>query len=178
MADFVTAFQWMIESEDSRQQCAVVPDSTPAGAAGPCFAISGINSGSYPGDYASIAALPQGSRLAAVEAFYKKQYWSSWYDQLVSDDLAKRVFDFAVNGGPGTAVKTLQRAVNSLGGNLTVDGGWGPMTLAAVNAANQAALVQAFVNTRVAYYQLIAANNPANAQFLQGWIARAEKQSA
>ncbi|MGB6742515.1 MAG: putative peptidoglycan-binding domain-containing protein [Terracidiphilus sp.] len=178
MADFVTAFQWMMQSEDSQLACAVVPDSTPAGATGPCYAISGINSGSFPADYAAIAALPQGSRLPAVQAFYQKQFWNNWLEQLVSDDVAKRVFDFAVNGGPGAAVKTLQRAVNALGGNLTVDGGWGPMTLAAANAADQVALEQAFINARVAFYQEIAANNPSDAQFLHGWTARALKQDA
>jgi len=178
MADFVTAFQWMMLSEDSQLQCAVVPDSTPAGATGPCYAISGINSGSFPADYATIAALPQSSRLPAVQQFYQKQFWNSWFDQLISDDVAKRVFDFAVNGGPGTAVKTLQRAVNALGGNLTVDGGWGPMTLAAANAADQAALAQAFIDARVAHYQEIVANDPSDAQYLKSWTARAEKQDA
>ena len=178
MADFVTAFQWMMQSEDSQLACAVVPDSTPAGATGPCYAISGVNSGSFPQDYATIAALPQGSRLPAVQQFYQTQFWNSWFDQMISDDVAKRVFDFAVNGGPGTAVMTLQRAVNALGGNLTVDGGWGPNTLAAANAADQAALEQAFINARVAHYQQIAANNPSDAQYLNGWTARAQKQDA
>jgi hypothetical protein len=178
MADYLTAFQWMMLSEDSQLQCAVVPDSTPAGATGPCYAISGINSGSFPQDFSAIEALPQGSRLAAVQQFYQKQFWNSWFEQLVSDDVAKRVFDFSVNGGPGTAVKTLQRAVNALGGNLTVDGGWGPNTLAAANGADQTALTQAFINARVAYYQQIAAENPSDAQYLAGWTARAQKLDA
>jgi hypothetical protein len=178
VADFLTAFQWMMQWEDSRLECAVVPDSTPAGATPPCYAISGINSGSFPLDYEAIAALPQGSRLSAVRQFYQNQFWNNWFDQMISDDVAKRVFDFAVNGGPGTAVKTLQRAVNALGGTLTVDGGWGPNTLAAANAADQAALQQAFINARVAYYQQIAANNSSEAQYLGVWTARAQKQDA
>lgn len=174
MADFVTAFQWCMRSEDSQMACAMVPDSTPAGATGPCHAISGINSGLWPDQFATIAALPQASRLPAVQAFYEAHYWNNWFAQLISDDLAKRVFDFSVNGGGGTAVKTLQQAVNILGGNLTVDGGWGPATLAAANGANQAALVQAFIATRVAHYQAIVAANPVDAQYLKGWLARAQ----
>ncbi len=174
MADFLTAFQWMMQSEDARHACAVVPDSTPVGATGPCYAISGVNSGAWPQQYATIAALPQGSRLPAVQAFYEQYFWNHWYAQLVSDDLAKRVFDFAVNGGRETAVKTLQKAVNTLGGNLTVDGGWGPLTLAAVNAANQQALMQAFIAARVAYYRQVVANTPDDQQYLKGWLARAQ----
>lgn len=174
MANFITAFQWMIQNEDAQQACAVVPDATPMGAAGPCYAISGINSGSWPGEYAAIEALPQGSRLQAVQGFYQQHFWNNWFTQMVSDELAKRVFDFSVNGGAGTAVQTLQKAVNALGGSLTVDGGWGPMTLAAVNAADQAALVTAFINARVAHYQAIAAANPADGQYLKAWTARAQ----
>jgi lysozyme family protein len=163
-----------MQNEDSRMACAQVPDAAPAGCAGPCFAISGINSGAWPADFATIAALPQASRAPAVEAFYQAHFWNNWFAQLTSDDLAKRVFDFAVNGGSGSAVKTLQQAVNALGGTLTVDGGWGPNTLAAVNAADQQALVQAFIAARVAHYQAIAAANPADAQYLNSWLARAQ----
>jgi hypothetical protein len=174
MADFTTAFQWAMRFEDPEMACVQVPDAAPAGCPPPCYAISGINSGAWPQQFASIVALPEGSRVPAVEAFYKAQFWNLWFDQLASDDLAKRVFDFSVNGGSGTAVRTLQQAVNILGGNLTVDGGWGPMTLAAANAANQAALVAAFVATRVAHYQAIVAANPTDAAYLKGWLSRAQ----
>jgi lysozyme family protein len=128
----------------------------------------------WPQQYATIAALPQDARLTAVQDFYQQSYWNNWYAQLVSDELAKRVFDFGVNGGSGTAVQTLQKAVNALGGSLTVDGGWGPMTLAAVNAADQAALVQAFIAARVAHYMAIVAGNPVDQKYLKGWLMRAQ----
>ncbi|HUA93226.1 MAG TPA: putative peptidoglycan-binding domain-containing protein [Terracidiphilus sp.] len=174
MANFDIAFQWAMTAEDPRMACTVAPDATPAGCTGPCYAISGINSGLWPADFASISSLPQGSRPGAVQAFYKAHYWNDWFAQLGSDDLAKRVFDFSVNAGSGAAVKTLQQAVNSLGGNLATDGGWGPRTLTAANAADQAALVQAFIAARVAHYRAIAAANPADAQYLKGWLARAQ----
>jgi lysozyme family protein len=174
MADYNVAFQWMMQFEDPGMVCAQVPDAAPEGNPGPCYAISGINSCVWPADFAQIAALPQASRAPAVQAFYQARFWNRWYAQLTSDDVAMRVLDFAVNGGPGTAVKTLQNAVNSLGGNLTVDGEWGPLTLGATNATDPTELVPAFQDERVAYYQDIVANNPADAQYLDGWIARAE----
>jgi type VI secretion system secreted protein VgrG len=174
MADFTVAFQWAMQFEDPLMGCAQVPDAAPAGAVGPCYAISGINSGAWPTQFASIAALAQGTRSSAVESFYQAEFWNNWFAQMVSDDVAKRVFDFGVNAGSGTSVKTLQQAVNALGAKVTVDGGWGPLTLAAANAASSAALVHAFIAARVAHYQAIAAANPADAVYLKGWLKRAQ----
>jgi lysozyme family protein len=175
MADFITAFQWTMQFEDPQMACAQVPDATPAGFTGPCYSISGINSGAWPADFATIAAMPQASRAPAVQNFYQSSFWNNWFAQLNTDDLAKRVFDFAVNGGPGTSVMTLQRAVNALGGKLNVDGGWGPLTVAAANSGDPTAMVQAFISARVAYYQAIVAANPANTQYLNVWLARAQR---
>jgi hypothetical protein len=127
VADCDVAFQWMMQFEDPTMACAQTPDAAPAGNPGPCNAISGFNSCVWPADFTNIAALPQASRAPAAQAFYQAHFWNKWYAQVTSDDVAKRVFDFAVNGGSGTAVKTLQNAINSLGGSLTVDGGWGPL---------------------------------------------------
>jgi type VI secretion system secreted protein VgrG len=105
--------------------------------------------------------------------------WNQWFAQIVSDDVCKRVFDFAVNAGGGKAVRCLQKAVNSLAAPdamlLAVDGGWGPMTLGAANAVDPASLTAAFQAQRVADYQTIAAANPNLAKYLAEWIARAER---
>jgi len=174
MADFNLAFQWTMQFEDPRMECAQVPDVPPAGVRGPCFAISGINSGAWPADFATISAMPQNARKPAVEAFYQSRFWNNWFAQLSANELAMRVFDFAVNGGSGTAVRILQQAVNTLGGSLTLDGGWGPLTVAAVNAANQQALLQAFKSARAMRYEAIAAATPASAQYLSAWLKRAQ----
>ena len=149
----------------------------PGGVAGPCFAISGVNSGAWPAEFAVIAALPQAQREPLVQQFYQNHFWNNWYAQLNSDDLCMRVFDFAVNGGSGSSVRCLQEAVNSLlaagATQLKEDGGWGPMTLNAANAADPAALVSAFQARRVAYYQSIVAANPNKAIYLSEWTNRA-----
>jgi lysozyme family protein len=82
------------------------------------------------------------------------------------------VFDAAVNMGPGTAVKLLQRAVNSINsanGQVTVDGGWGPNTVAAANATDQVTLLAAFRRQRENYY--VGLGGP----FLPEWLARVAK---
>jgi lysozyme family protein len=177
MANWTIAYNWMMNFEDAPRACAQVPDASPCGVDGPCFAISGINSGAWPAEFAAIAALPQSEREPLVQQFYQNHFWNNWYAQVESDDLCKRVFDFAVNGGSGTAVRCLQRAVNSLAGDgaaqLIDDGEWGPMTLGAVNATDPAAMTTAFQAARVAHYQAIVAANPADAQYLPQWLARA-----
>jgi lysozyme family protein len=159
MADFGVAFSWMMENEDPQYKFAEVPD---VGG----YAISGINSHSWPAEFAGIATLPQATRGPAVTNFYRSHFWNSWFDRLTSNNLAKRVFDAAVNMGSGTAVDLLQQA---LGAPLAVDGAWGPETLAAANRADPDALVLGFINARVIHYQKIGG------PYLDQWVARAKK---
>jgi lysozyme family protein len=109
MADWDTAYNWMMDNEDSTRACAQVPDSPPG-----AFAISGINSASYPAEFAAIAAAPQAEREPLVQQFYENKFWNQWYAQVISDDVGKRVFDFAVNGGSVASVRCLQQAVNAV----------------------------------------------------------------
>jgi hypothetical protein len=177
MADWNTVYNWMMNFEDAPRACVQVPDAAPTGVAGPCYAISGINSGVWPEEFTPIAALPPSQREPLVQLFYQNHFWNQWYAQVISDEVCKRVFDFAVNGGSGTSVRCLQQAVNSLLAPgmtpLAEDGGWGPKTLAAVNAADPVALQAAFQAKRAAYYQAIASAEPSKAVYLKAWIARA-----
>ena len=180
MADWNTAFNWLMDNEDAARAYAVVPDAPPG-----AFAISGINSAAWPLRYPLIAAIPQTERGPAVEAFYEEHYWNQWYAQLTSDEVAKRVFDFAVNAGSVAAVRCLQEACNSLKRtdpsglatefHLHVDGELGQDTVGTANDTDSATLVAAFQQARVSYYKAIVAANPADAQYLKAWTARALK---
>ena len=127
MADWNTAYNWMMDFEDAPRACAQVPDAAPSGVAGPCYAISGINSGAWPAEFAAIAALAPGAARAAGPAVLSEPLLEyTGIAQMVSDEVCKRVFDFAVNGGSGTSVRCLQQAVNSLlsGGRHADRRGW------------------------------------------------------
>lgn len=167
MASFDVAFNWMMNNEDSKREYALVPDA-PAGA----HAISGINSAAFPLDFSFIAQISQAQRGTVVESFYRSQFWNTWFDQLNYDEVAKRVFDTAVNMGPGTAVKLLQQAI---GPAVARDGEWGPATLSAANSMPPDALVAAFRRARICHYSVIAENNPADEKFLAQWEARASQ---
>jgi lysozyme family protein len=169
VASFDVCFNWMLNFEDFNREYAEVPDAPPG-----AFAISGINSAAWPQDFEIIANTPQDQRAGAVQAFYQDEYWNDWLAQIVSDDVAKRVFDAAVNMGGGTATRLLQEAVNACGGNLTVDGQFGTGTLAGTNSVDSATLVTQFQQVRSQHYKDIVAKNPADVKYLNGWLARAE----
>lgn len=172
MAVFLTSYFWMLDNEDSAHAYAVVPDAPPG-----AHAISGINSASFPSQFEAIKAIPQNQRGPAVQNFYQTQFWSKWFGQFTSDEVAKRVYDASVNMGPGTAVHLIQQAVNdsSPATVLNEDGAWGPKTVGAVNACDPIALVAAFKGARVFHYECIVKANPADQKYLAAWTIRAEK---
>ena len=171
MASYEIAFEWLMTSEDPLQAHKAVPDAPPG-----AFAISGINSHAFPVQFQRIAALPQDSRAAAVRDFYQAMFWSNWLAQLESDDIAKRVFDAAVNMGPETAVELLQTAIETVSGITGgVDGQWGPVTLQRANGCNPDLLAAAFRLARCAHYSAIVKAKPALARYLSSWLVRANK---
>jgi lysozyme family protein len=159
MASFDVAYNWMMDNEDRGRKYATVPDTGG-------MAISGINSAAYPAQFSAINAQPQSTRGMYVENFYLTEFWNQWYAQLVSDEVAKRVFDAAVNMGPGTACKLLQIAVRTTAHPIATDGEWGPDTVAAANDSNSESLVAVFQKTRLAHYQSIVASNPSDEKYL------------
>jgi hypothetical protein len=174
MADWNIAYNWMMDNEDALRTGAQVPDA-PLGA----FAIGGINSVTWPEAFATIAALPQGEREPSVRQFHENHFWNMWYEQLESDEVSKRVFDFAVSDGSSTSVRCLQQALNHLSppdhALLVDDGSWGPITLDAANRADPVALVEAFKAQRIAHCQAVVAADPGKRRYLAAWLARAEK---
>jgi lysozyme family protein len=161
-----------MESEDPQHLCEKVSDAPPG-----AWAISGVNSAAFPGEFEAIAALAQNERALAVEQFYERNFWKVWYAQLTSDEVAKRVFDAAVNAGSVASVRCLQEAVNSfpIQVPLVEDGVFGPQTVAKANILHAPSLVSNFCARRVAYYQAIVAAHPEDAQYLKAWTARAQR---
>lgn len=169
MANFQTALAFTLKFEDPTHEYATTPDAPPG-----AYAIAGVNSAAWPQDFATINALGPDYRPAAVAQFYQEEFWNTWLEQLTSDEVAKRVFDAGVNMGIGTSVKLLQDAINASNPTqLTVDGGWGPHTLAAANGCDETELVGQFKAVRCQHYNDIVAANPVNQKYLNGWLARA-----
>lgn len=68
-----------------------------------------------------------------------------------------------------------QRAINSIGGNITIDKVWGSQTLGQLNAfsdKDEKRLCEALLKERERFYQEIVQNNPTQKVFLKGWNNR------
>jgi lysozyme family protein len=113
---------------------------------------------------------------ADAEAIYRKNYWDKIKgDEIRVQSIAEAVMDHAVNAGTYQATLDAQRALKSLGLNLTLDGGFGPMTLNAINKVDSFTFLPHYVNNRVRFYSALAAKNPEKfGKFLKGWYKRAK----
>jgi len=98
-----------------------------------------------------------------VGPMYKKKYWDAVKADDLPDGLDYLMFDFAVNAGPGRAIKTMQKAIGA-----TPDGAIGPKTMAALKAANQSELVAKFSAEKEAFYRSL----PTFGTFGKGWLRR------
>jgi lysozyme family protein len=98
-----------------------------------------------------------------VEPLYKKKYWDAVRGDELPMGLDYLMFDFAVNAGAGRAIKTLQTAVG-----VTPDGGFGPMTMAAVQAVDPVDLIERFSQAKEDFYRSLTTF----ATFGNGWLNR------
>ena len=98
-----------------------------------------------------------------VEPLYKKKYFDAVRGDELPMGLDYLMFDFAVNAGAGRAIKTLQTAVG-----VTPDGGFGPMTMAAVQAVDPNKLIERFSQAKENFYRSLTTF----ATFGKGWLNR------
>lgn len=105
------------------------------------------------------------TRVEAAE-IYRARYWSAVRGDDLPAGVDYAVFDYAVNSGPGAAIKALQRALG-----VTADGALGPATLAAARQAQPAALVRAIGRERLGLLQRLTTW----ATFGKGWGRRCKE---
>ena len=103
-----------------------------------------------------------------AKEIYKEHYWDRNKVESLSEDLRHIYFDMCVNQGRGRAVKIMQRAANSKGAGLKVDGGMGPMTIAAMDGV-ELDRVRAY---RIKYYADLVTRKPDLEKFYFGWFRR------
>ena len=98
-----------------------------------------------------------------VEPLYKKKYWDAVRGDELPPGISYLCFDFAVNAGAGRSIKTLQTAVG-----VTPDGGFGPMTMAAVQAVDPVELIERFSQAKEDFYRSLTTFST----FGKGWLNR------
>lgn len=108
---------------------------------------------------------------AAVEALtrdeaaliYRAQYWNTAKAGAMPAGVDLALFDFAVNSGPDRAARVLQAALR-----VAADGEIGPVTLAAVEAADPKRLVNDLCDRRLGFLRRLASFSV----FGRGWTRR------
>ncbi|MED5546179.1 MAG: glycosyl hydrolase 108 family protein [Pseudomonadota bacterium] len=125
---------------------------------------------------------------------YHRCFWQALQCERFPAPISEMLFDQGVNGGRGSAVKLLQRAINQclmearakMGAKdapamLKVDGGLGDLTRAALGwvlrypSLGRDALVPAFRAAARERYRDIVTRYPSQQRFLKGWLARADE---
>lgn len=109
--------------------------------------------------------------ITMTDAEHKTLAYVLFWKRAQCDDFPERsgcmMYDTAYNSGPANAVRMLQQALG-----VIVDGVYGPITRAAVLAANDLALLAAYFMVRKAFYEHIVESTPSQAVFLAGWMNR------
>lgn len=129
----------------------------------------GISKRSYPTVDIKNLTLEQAADI------YRRDWWDKYrYGEIKDLAVATKVFDLSVNMGPSAAHRILQRAVNFVSAaELKVDGILGPLTLAAVNAADPEKVLQMMRYKAAEYYHALAKRSAESRVFLLGWLNRA-----
>ena len=89
------------------------------------------------------------------------------------DQLARKMFDTAVNMGVWKAKRILQVALNNLGARLVIDGIIGPLTRTALRKADEQEIITAYCKEQELEYRDIAFRDRSQRVFLKGWLRRA-----
>ena len=162
MADFIPAFEAMIENEGGYKLHTVAGDK-----GGMTYA--GIARNFHP-NWPGWSSIDRGGipETLLVCDFYRQNFWNSIRgNEIVSDLIATTIFDFGVNAGVGTATKLAQAVVGT-----TPDGKIGPQTLAALNAADPETFLLTYALAKIARYRDIVTRDRSQEKFLLGWINR------
>ena len=130
-------------------------------------------------DGADIAALT----IDHARALYRRCFWDREHCESYPRPLGEMLFDQAGNGGAKAARKLLQSAINKAlkSNKLKVDGAIGAKTEAALDVVlkspsiGMSRLVTAFREAAADRYRAIAAANPSQKVFLNGWLRRANE---
>ena len=115
--------------------------------------------------------------LKDAEKIYFCDYWLKGnFEQIPDENVATQLFDLSVNLGIRATTIVLQRALRSVGINVVEDGLLGSQTLSGVIFSKPSNLLAAIKSEAAGYYRLIAAKNPSQQKFLNGWLNRAYRQ--
>lgn len=174
-AQYETAFNFMMDNEDSTRAGRVTPD--PSVDFPNAVARFGVNSGANPeAALDNFYTMPLPDALEWAASFYRTMYWEPLLLPQVNDQLvANKIFDLGVNEGRTEITKITQRAVNWINPTLIVDGNMGAKTLTSVNASDPLILLEQIKSYAAQFYQAWAFRTKQPAGILQAMLNRVNK---
>lgn len=101
--------------------------------------------------------------LETASKIYRQDYWNAVKADSLPVGVDYLLFDCAVNQGPVTAIKILQRTLG-----VEVDGRLGPVSFSRIKATDIGVLINGFCANRVRAYQALADF----AVYGNGWVRR------
>jgi lysozyme family protein len=106
--------------------------------------------------------------LDQARTIYLRDYFIAPGINQLPPEWHEQVFDAAVNHGPATAIKFLQRTCEA-----EVDGHLGPETVAKARQATGASAQLRYTEERLLFYLKLIVRKPTQLRFARGWIRRA-----
>ena len=100
-----------------------------------------------------------------AKQIYRAKYWMEVFGDDLPGGVDLAMVDWAVNGGPGKAVRDLQHVLG-----VTVDGAIGSETHGAIANQRPEFIIRALCDRRMAFYQSLGTWDV----FGRGWTARAD----
>lgn len=115
---------------------------------------------------------------AQIHLIYLCEFWQAQsFVCLLNQRIANYIFDMCVQFGVAQGIKTAQRAYNliSYDKQLMADGVLGNISLKAINAVYEQQMIVALTLARIQLIEMIVERKPPDREFLQGWLARANR---
>lgn len=170
MADFKTAFNFVMQNEDSTLSGIVTTDE----GGRTRFGVAEKYHGNLADDFFTC---DKEKALAEAEVIYQEQYWGAIDgDEIADQECANKLLDMCINLGDANAIHMLQTSLNFLSrGSVTEDNRFGPRTLAALNAAPPLRLTSVLRQSCVHHYEQIAQRRPVTEAEYSSWMRRAAK---
>ena len=116
---------------------------------------------------------------AQAKGLYKKYFWDPLrLSEIKSQRIAETILFAAVNIGPATAVRILQRSLRAIDRMVAVDGILGPRTIGAINSLGDEmfdGFLFVYKEKLKTKYESLARSRPElYGRYLNGWLKRLE----
>lgn len=171
MSDVKTAVDFVLHQEDSKMSGVVTNNPRDTGGR----TRFGIAEKFHPELTATgfFDDMSDADALCVADRIYEISYGNPLMLASINDQqTANALLSFAINEGVPTSIKVLQRALQGLDEGITVDGQFGPHTLALVNATPPATMLLLLGVYQRQHYTDIIAANPGDEVFRNGWMNR------